>query len=476
MLQKSSSHKRVVILGAGCSGLSVAWGLCAHKNFEVTLLEAADKVGGLSQTIEKEGLHFDIGPHRLSPQLPGIVEKIRELPDIDLMELENEHGVYFSGTVYSYPPTLKDLCNFESVKQTLVFGGGWLYARTTSFIKTLFSVKDTDTTFEDIILRSFGRPFSNKVAFPMIRKVWGTQDLHEDFARVRFELPTIRTMMKRLLMGRSIAGARLFYYPRKGFGKIPEAISRHIQSCGHIIELSAEINQIEAATINGPFRIIYEQDGKEHTLWADLIISTISNQDLIRYLTPALIEPLLTLAKAFPSRTMRLGIIVVKNYKLPARVIIFPEERIIFNRLSSFDQFSSEICPEGHAVLMCDVICDQGSRIDIMSDAEFNEIVLASMLELRWFSRKDIAQCFSLRFPGAYPVLHHERFRSQDQIEAFFYGSGITLCGREASSDYNNAHNAIGKGLLTAKYISGEIDAAVLQSGARSVGRLPIQD
>lgn len=473
MKQPISLRKRIAILGAGCSGLSVAWGLCEHKESKVAILESSDRVGGLSQTIEREGIKFDIGPHRLSPQLPGIIEKIGNLPGTDLLEIENEHGVYFNGTVYSYPPKPADICNASSLKHTALFAGGWLLARISNVLR---NQKAKDISFEDIILHSFGRPFSEMVAFPMIHKVWGTKDLHEDFARVRFELPTIGTMLKRFLIGKSIPGVKLFYYPRQGFGRIPEAISRHIQLKGSIIELSSKIKCIEADSLKGPFIVHYEKGAEQKMIEADVIVSTIPNNSLIEYLPQDLAKPILPLAASFPSRTMRLGIILVKGYRLPARVIIFPEKEILFNRLSSYDRFSPEISPEGYAVIMCDVICDQGSAYDIMKEDEFNELLLESVLKLGWFKKDDIAKYFSIRIPGAYPVLNRQRYQAQEQIESFFKGSGIILCGREASSDYNNAHNAIGKGLLTARYIAGEIDDSSLKDQARTVGRLPIQD
>ncbi|MDH4161408.1 MAG: FAD-dependent oxidoreductase [Nitrospirota bacterium] len=470
-------HKtRIVIIGAGCSGLSVAWGLCGRKNLEVTLLEAAPAVGGLSRTLEHDGLRFDIGPHRLSPQLPGIVEKIRGLPGIDLLELENEHGVYFNGTVYSYPPKLRNMCSASSLKFTTVFAAGWLRARSQAVLRMLSSRRTDNTTFEDIILHSFGRPFSEMVAFPMIRKVWGTKDLHEDFARIRFELPTIGTMLKRFLRGRSLPGVSMFYYPRQGFGRIPDAMAEFVRSQGQVIELTANIRRIEAETIKGPFHISYEKNGREHHLVADRMVSTISNRTLIGYLAAPLASPIMPLAEAFPSRTMRLGILAVRNFQLPARVIIFPEEHIIFNRLSSFDQFSPELCPDGQAIILCDVICDHGSRYDTMSNEQFDQVLTEAVLELGWFGRNDILRAFNVRCPGAYPVLNHERYQAQDRIEAFFENSGIVLCGREASSDYNNAHNAIGKGFLVADYLAGNIDAETMRERSRIVGRLPIQD
>ena len=56
--------ERVAILGAGASGLSSA-ALLRERGYDVTVFEAADRVGGLARSFEWHGFHCDIAPHRL---------------------------------------------------------------------------------------------------------------------------------------------------------------------------------------------------------------------------------------------------------------------------------------------------------------------------------------------------------------------------------------------------------------------------
>ncbi len=53
--------KKVVIIGAGPGGLTAAMQL-AHAGFDVTIVEAMDRVGGRSSAIEESGYRFDAGP------------------------------------------------------------------------------------------------------------------------------------------------------------------------------------------------------------------------------------------------------------------------------------------------------------------------------------------------------------------------------------------------------------------------------
>lgn len=57
--------QNIVILGAGISGLSLAWFLQKHCSgqVEIAVLEKSHRIGGWIQTIHKEGFLFDLGPH-----------------------------------------------------------------------------------------------------------------------------------------------------------------------------------------------------------------------------------------------------------------------------------------------------------------------------------------------------------------------------------------------------------------------------
>jgi protoporphyrinogen oxidase len=470
------TSKRVTIIGAGPSGLSVAWGLAENQDYEVSILEATTEIGGLSKTLEYAGIRFDIGPHRLSAQLPEMLEAVRGLLGDQLIEKENHHAVYFDGNLYRYPPRLRDFLNFASLKNTLWFGGSWIIARLKSAL-TRFSPRH-DWTFEEVLLNGFGKNFCTAVIFPMIKKVWGTSDLHADFARIRFKLPTVSSFIFRIFSKRAKLNSRYFYYPLGGFGEIWKQVGVHLLRQGHKIELSARITRIEAETLNGPFTIHYtNQQDKEETLEVDTLVSTVSNQDLLEYLQGiAEVVSIMPEINHFDSRTLRLGVILVRDYHLPTRVVIFPEQSHIFNRISEMNQFSDLGYPEGLSVLMVDVIMDKQSPYHEMHEDEFNRRLKEAVLMLGWFKEQDITQTFSIKIPNAYPVLDRRRYDAQERLSSFFAGTGIILCGREASTDYNNAHNAIAKGFLAAQLIQGNIPYAEYSESSKIIGRLPIQD
>lgn len=72
-----ASPPRVVVVGAGITGLAVAWHLRADA--EVVVLEAGDRIGGAVRTVELAGVPFDVGADAYLARQPEMVELVAQL-------------------------------------------------------------------------------------------------------------------------------------------------------------------------------------------------------------------------------------------------------------------------------------------------------------------------------------------------------------------------------------------------------------
>src|SRR5262245_19802691 len=70
--------KSVAIIGAGISGLTAAFYL-KRKGVPVTLYEASGRVGGVIQTVRKDGYLAECGPNSALETSPKIATLIRDL-------------------------------------------------------------------------------------------------------------------------------------------------------------------------------------------------------------------------------------------------------------------------------------------------------------------------------------------------------------------------------------------------------------
>ncbi|MDX5594257.1 phytoene desaturase family protein [Pseudovibrio sp. SPO723] len=104
-----------VVIGGGFGGIAAALRLRA-KNYQVTLLDRCDRLGGRAQVFEKDGYRHDAGPTVITA--PFLFEELfalfgRRLDDyVDLVALDTWYEFYFQdGVRFRYGGTPEDTIN-----------------------------------------------------------------------------------------------------------------------------------------------------------------------------------------------------------------------------------------------------------------------------------------------------------------------------------------------------------------------------
>ena len=108
-----------MVIGAGPAGLTAAYEL-VKRGDSVTVLEASDVVGGISQTVERDGWRFDIGGHRFFTKVEEVESLWHEiLPQEDFLLRPRMSRIFYDGKYYDYPlkasNALKNLGFFEAL-------------------------------------------------------------------------------------------------------------------------------------------------------------------------------------------------------------------------------------------------------------------------------------------------------------------------------------------------------------------------
>ncbi len=177
----ADGRPHVVILGAGPAGLGAAFQLTRKGAAWVTVLEAADRVGGNAGSFELDGVHVDFGSHRLHPACdPDILRDLRGLLGEDLLDRPRHGRIRLQGRWIHFPLNPVDL--LLRLPKDFALGVLADIAR-----KAWPRRKSGEETFATVLERGLGRTICREFYFPYARKLWGLapEDLGVTQARRR---------------------------------------------------------------------------------------------------------------------------------------------------------------------------------------------------------------------------------------------------------------------------------------------------
>lgn len=467
---------KTVILGGGPSGLGVALGLVEAGHRDIVIVEKAAVLGGLSASIKIGNNIADYGPHRLSPEYPDIVARAKKFLGDDLLEVPNDHAVVFQNHVYRYPPVLGDFLNVPTVLTTVRVLYSFFRERVLFYLGRRRPLQIE--TFESLIVSRFGRALYEEVVKPMSTKVWGNPStLDPEFARLRFSVPTIVAWWKKLIGRQGNFNDKVFFYPRHGFQQLWDTMGEYLTANGVEIWKESRATRVHISDSHVA-SVTIDKNGETMRIPVDYLVSTIPTQHLLRILSPNPLPGSQVFGAKLKNRGMLLAYYLVKKPKsLPARVVILPEEKYFFNRLSEQNQFSRENVEEGKSLVLADVLADVDSKNWNMSDADVASIVAKQIESIGFFSADEIEAQGVIRVPLAYPLPTIEREKEQARLNIALGEISNLLCtGRFASSDYNNSHTALKKGLMAAQIIDEGTPVPEWYQTAEEIRKTAIRD
>jgi oxygen-dependent protoporphyrinogen oxidase len=150
------AHKQATVVGAGIAGMAAAY-MLDKKGFEVTLLEASERAGGLIRTRQTEFGIAESAAHSLI-----VTDAVRELCldlDVALVEPRKESKAKFilrDGKLRRFPLTMK-----ESLSTLLH----------TSFARAVNANEDLEVWAR----RHLGKPALDYLLTPFVRGIYGVQ-------------------------------------------------------------------------------------------------------------------------------------------------------------------------------------------------------------------------------------------------------------------------------------------------------------
>ena len=187
--------KKVIIIGAGPGGLTAAAEILEQpEDFSVTVLEASDAIGGISQTVRHNGNRMDIGGHRFfskddrimnwwSERMPlqgadsyddkklGRSKPLvstgpdPETQDTVMLKRDRVSRIYYLNKFYDYPISMK-MQTFKNMGFARTMKAGFSYLKSAMF-------KLPETSLENFYINRFGRVLYSMFFEGYTEKLWG---------------------------------------------------------------------------------------------------------------------------------------------------------------------------------------------------------------------------------------------------------------------------------------------------------------
>ncbi len=438
---------KVAVLGAGLAGLSAAEQL-VRRGHEVVVLEKEPSHGGLAATVKRDGFEYDLGPHRFHTSNNEILDFVKGLPGIDLLELNRVSRIRLLDRYFDYPLA------FDNVLSTMPLhrGTGMMLSFFAEKIRGFFAPREQES-FEGWVLSRFGRGLYDLYLAPYNKKLWGIEpsQLSADWASQRITVPGLAGLIKETIAPsketvRSLVST--FHYPRGGVGEICRGFASGITETGGSILFSTEPTGI-GKTENG--WCIYT--AQSHIM-CDKVINTIPVNCYTKLLGDLLPEKVYQAASQLKFRALVFLTVLLDGDIEPLDHWIYTsEDRYLFNRLSISKNFD----PDAPSQVVFEYSCQEGDDIWNMSKEELLRTTIPGAEHLGIFAADKVLDSDISRRAHAYPIYDlHYAGNTATVLDALEDISGSVTCGRQGLFRYNNMDHSIEMGKFAALEILGE--------------------
>ena len=256
--------KKIVIIGAGITGLSVAWKL-SEKGYKVNVVESDTSIGGLAKSIKIENYLFDIGPHSFFSEDEEIFKKVMDLFKGEPGEMpkytDRSFKILFNGKYVDYPISAKGILFqmgfFSAILCPLSFAKSYIRTSISSLLGK--KIEYQNLTVKQWAIDNFGKYLYLNFFKPYTEQFWKfkTSDLSYRVIPSSKKLNFAKTL-KHLLLNKYLELSTRepgklslvqrehlpCYYPKKGYGEIANRISKQIKNNGGEIHTSQEVDKI----------------------------------------------------------------------------------------------------------------------------------------------------------------------------------------------------------------------------------------
>jgi UDP-galactopyranose mutase len=437
----TANGPKIVIIGAGPTGLGAAYRLreLGYTNF--SLLEARHKVGGLASSEQSpNGFTYDIGGHVLFSHYEYFDRLFDRLMGNDFQELLRESWVWMFDRFLPYPfqNNIKYLPK-EIVLECLL---GLIEAQKKPLDQSRFN------NFEELIHGVFGAGIAKYFMMPYNFKVWAHPPsmMNKEWIGERVSTPPIDRVLGNVILDRadvSWGPNATFKYPRYGgtgelFERMRPFVQDQLRLCSGV------------ATIDHERKEVVTTDGRRESY--DLLLSTMPLDILVGSLQGCVPDEVRTHAKQLRhSGSYIVGVGIRQPCPSKKCWMYFPEDNCPFYRLTYLSNYSPEVVPDAstHYSILAEISHSEFKPVckSTVIDDTIQGLVNTQMISDR--DRDDIVDAHLISRDYTYPTPSLERDAALATIQPWLDSVGISSRGRFGAWRYEvgNMDHSVAQGV-----------------------------
>lgn len=476
-------RQRVVIVGGGISGLSVAWWL--HRaGYDVRVLERESRPGGTMLTDHEDGWLVEKGPNSALETTPLFGQMFEELGIINERVYANEAAdkryILRDGRLHELPMT--PAAFFRSSL--------WSFAGKMRLLKEPFIGRAArDETIAEFVERRLGSEFLDYAINPFVAGVYAG---NPEQLSVRAAFPKLFALeekygglVKGMIRGRKERKnraekakdrARLFSFVN-GMETFPASLSKVLGSRIICNANAVQIARVKDKEAEGGFTVTYQTAGRETTAVADVVVVSTparSAAELLRPFSRDLAAGLQDISYP-PVAEVFLGFRKEQvNRPLDGFGFLIPskEKRSILGTIWSSTIFPGR-APDGHVALTTFVGGSRQPELALLDEAKLSDLVVAELANIIGVSGMPVKSTI-VKWQKAIPQYnlgHLEIMRRVDSLEREIPGLFVCSNFRGGIAVGDCVMNAKGTAdrVMQEMPAVGHASAAEVQSGTKSI-------
>lgn len=432
---------KIVVIGGGLAGLVFSYE-SARRGARVTILEGAQRPGGLLRSAYVHGYTFDSGGSHIifSRDRRRLEYLLRIVGHDNLIRHRRDTRVYYRGKYVKYP--------FENGIYMLPPRERYEILRdmVQAFIARACGELEPPRNFGEWLRYVFGNALSSKYLAPYNEKLW-KRDLSEislEWVGGRVPNPPIEDVMKSAvgIPTEGYTHQLNFYYPReRGIEMLVEALRERAEGTGRVrVICGARVEEVESLGEEGVR--VHTEDGRSFD--GDYVVSTAPLPETVRMLreVPGHIRRLVE--NLDYNSLVVVGVGGRARRKLPYHWVYFPQKDISFHRLAFLSNYSPRMAPHDRVSFLAEISV-RGDAESLNQDSVARKVLEdLEFLGLISANSADVVETWTWKY--AYVVYRHGYSETVRRLRRFLVKRKVIPLGRFGEWAYINmdetAHRA----------------------------------